>query len=267
MQDRSVGDVGDFFKLGVLRWLVASSPYAPPLRLGVIWFRVADEADQRDGGPVSYLDRSSAAGQVLRRLDADLYDRLGRVVAVGNRSIGALVSSGVLPPDTVTYDHELTFADLDPSDRARRVVRRERWFHDAMVSVDPCALVFVDPDNGLRNDGRAAPSYRDHAEKHAYLSEIGRLLERGHSVVVSHRADSSETVAAQAVAEMNEINEALGVEPLAVVRASRWTTRLLVVIPAVDHRSDLEARLGALQLSSWGDEVRLTRWRKAAVAV
>ena len=267
MQDRDAGDVGDFFKLGVLRWLVAPSPYVPPLRLGVIWFRVADESDECDDGRVAYLDRSSVAGQDLRPLDANLYDRLGRLVAAGDRSIGALVSSGVLPADTVTYDRELTFAGLSPNDRAARVVRRERWFHDAMVTVDQCSLVFVDPDNGLRHDGRAVPSYRDHAEKHAYLSEVGQLLERGQSVVASHHADSSESVSAQAMAKMDDVHEALGVEPLAVVRASRWTTRSFVVIPAVGHRSDLEARLGALQLSSWGDELRLSRWRKSAVAV
>jgi hypothetical protein len=117
------------------------------------------------------------------------------------------VSSGVLPADTVTYDRELTFADLSPNDRAARVVRRERWFHDAMVTVDQCSLVFVDPDNGLRHDGRAVPSYRDAAEKHVYLSEIGQLLERGQSVVASHHADPSESIPAQAMAEMDDVHE------------------------------------------------------------
>lgn len=267
MQDRCAGDVGDFFKLGLLRWLVAPTPYVLPERLGVIWFRVADDSADRHDGEVEYLDRSSATGQELRPLDANLYDRLGRLVAAGDRSIGALVSSGVLPADTVTYDRELTFAGLSPNDRAGRLVCRERWFHDAMAAVDTCSLVFVDPDNELPHDSRAVPSCRDHAEKRAHLSEIGRLLERGQSVVASHYVDPSEAIPPQALAEMDDLHRALGVDPLAVVRASRRTTQLFVVIPAVGHRSDLEARLGALQLSSWGDELRLHRWTKAAFVV
>ena len=267
MQDRYAGDVGDFFKLGLLRWLVGPSPYGQPQRLGVIWYRVADETGNHDGKHVAYLDRSSAAAADLRPLDPDLYDRLGRLVAAGHRSIRALMSSGVLPADTVSFDQELTFADLSSTDRAARVVRRERWFHSAMVAVDQCSLVFVDPDNGLRHDGRAASSHRNRAEKHAYLSEVGRLLERGQSVVAYHHADRSEPVPAQAMSRMDDVHEALGVEPLAAVRASRGTTRLFIVIPAAGHRSDLEARLGALQLSSWGDELRLYRWQRATVAV
>jgi hypothetical protein len=77
MQDRHAGDVSDFFKLGLLRWLVAPSPYAHRLRLGVIWFRVADEHADADDRQLAYLDRSSAVGQDLRPLDASLYDVSG----------------------------------------------------------------------------------------------------------------------------------------------------------------------------------------------
>lgn len=267
MQDRYAGDVGDFLELGLLRWLVAPSPFIQQLRLGVIWFRVPDESDNDDRKHVAYLDQLSAAGEDLRPLDPDLYDRLGRLVAAGDRSIRTLVPSGVLPPGTVSYDEELTFADLAPTDRAARMVRRERWFHSAMVAVEQCSLVFVDPDNGLRHDGRDVPSYRNHVEKQAYMSEIGQLLERGQSVVAYHHADRSEPVPDQAVSLMNDIHDALGIEPLAVVRASRGTTRLFIVIPAAQHRSDFEARLGALQLSRWGDELRLYRWQNTPVAV
>jgi hypothetical protein len=264
MRDRRAGDIGDFFKLGLLRWLVAPSPYVRPLRLGVIRFGAIDDSDDHDDTHMAYLDPSSTVGHDLRPLDANLYDRLGRLSTTGDRSIRSSVSSGVLPADTVIYDRELTFADLAPDDRAARVVRRERWFHDAMVAVDQCSLVFVEPDNGFCHDARSTPSYRDHAEKDAYLSEVGQLLVRGQSVVVSHRADPTESLAFQA---MDDVHEALGVDPLAVVRAARGTARMFVVIPAELHRSDLEARLGALQLSSWCDELRLSRWRRATVAV
>lgn len=264
MQDRYVGDVGDFFKLGLLRWLTVPSPFVQPLRLGVISCRVADESGELDS---THLDRTSAVGQDLRPLDPHLYDRLGQLVAAGDRSIRALVSSGVLPADTVIYDEELTFADLSPNDLAAHVVRHERWFHSAMVAVDSCSLVFIDPDNGLRPDDRDVHTYSAPSEQHAYLSDVRRLLERGQSVVASYHSDPTGSFPAQAMESMGDLHDALGAEPLAVVRSSRAATEMLIVIPAAEHRSDLEASLGALQLSRWGDELRLYRWKKAALAL
>lgn len=249
-------------KFGLLRWLVAPSPFSSSHRLGVVWFRVVDESFNDDNDHVSYLDPMSAAGGDLRPLDADLYDRLRVMVAAGHRSVNSLAASGVLPKDTLYFDEMLSFADLAPSDRAARIVRRERWFHKAMIAVEPCPLVFLDPDDGLRSDdGDDVTSDRCAAEKHAYVSEVGRLLERGQSVIAYHHADPSEPVEAQAASRMNDIQEELGVEPLAAVRAPRGTNRMFLVIPHPRHRTDLEDRLGALQLSRWGDELRLHRWQ------
>ena len=89
MQDRYAGDLGDFLKLGLLRWLVAPSFDAPPHRLGVVWYLAPDESHNADGKHVTYLDPRSAAGQQLRPLDSDLYDRLAAMVAGGERSVGA----------------------------------------------------------------------------------------------------------------------------------------------------------------------------------
>ncbi len=267
MQDRYAGDVGDFLKLGLLRWLAAPSPFLQQHRLGMVWFRGADEHHNADGKHVAYLDPSTRAGQDLRPLDSDLYDRLRGMVAAGNRSVAGLAACGALPTGTLCFDQVLSFADLASTDRAARIVRRERWFHEAMVAVDPCSLVFVDPDNGLRRDDHSVPSHRNLSEKHTYLSEVGRLLDRGQSVVAYHHADRSEPVAEQAESRMADIQEQLGVEPLAAVRASRGTTRFFMVIPHPQHRSDLEHRLGALQQTRWGDELRLYRWHREKIAV
>ena len=249
-------------KLGLLRWLVAPSPFSRSHRLGVVWFRVVDERHSADGDHVSYLDPMSAAGGDLRPLDADLYDRLRVMVAAGHRSVHALAACGVLPKDTSYFDEVLNFADLAPSVRAARMVRRERWFHQAMIAVEPCSLVFLDPDDGLRcDDGVDALADQTAAEKHAYVSEVGRLLDRGQSVIAYHHADRSEPVEAQAASRMNDIREALGVDPLAAVRVRRGTNQIFLVIPHPRHRSDLEDRLGALQLSRWGDELTLHRWQ------
>ena len=57
MQDRYAGDLGDFLKLGLLRYLVAATDGRPALRLGVVWYRVPDEAHNADGKHVAYGGR------------------------------------------------------------------------------------------------------------------------------------------------------------------------------------------------------------------
>src|SRR5829696_4979011 len=49
MQDRYVGDVGDFGKYGLLRTLGAG------LSLGVVWYLVPNESHNADGKHTSYL--------------------------------------------------------------------------------------------------------------------------------------------------------------------------------------------------------------------
>ena len=58
MQDRYAGDLGDFLKLGLLRWLVAPSFDAPPHRLGVVWYLAPDESHNADGKHIAYWARS-----------------------------------------------------------------------------------------------------------------------------------------------------------------------------------------------------------------
>jgi len=51
MQDRYVGDIGDYLKLSILRTL------SPGYRLGVAWWLFPDEAHNGDGRHVDYLNR------------------------------------------------------------------------------------------------------------------------------------------------------------------------------------------------------------------
>ena len=44
MQDRYTGDIGDYGKLGMLRYLAAAGP-----RVGVNWYRTPDEDHNEDG--------------------------------------------------------------------------------------------------------------------------------------------------------------------------------------------------------------------------
>ncbi len=264
MQDRYADDFGQFLKLGLLRWLASPSPFGHGHRLGVIWVPAPSERDLIDGEQVAPLDPSSAAGQDLRSLDPELSDRLRLMVAESGRPLSVRESCGALPTGTVCFDRSQRFDALMRSDRAARVVSRQRWFHEAMVAVDPCSLVFLDSDNGLVEDDSQQP-WRDRADDDVSMSEVAQLLEREQSVVTHQLVDPTQALPALVKARMTDIHGTLGIEPLAVVRGSRACTRLFTIIPHRRHQSDLHDRIGALQLSRWGDEFRVYRWRRELV--
>jgi hypothetical protein len=96
MQNRYVGDVGDFLKIGILRSI--SGPVSDPehVKVGLVWYLVPDESGNNDGKHVSYLRGDSARGRELRSLDPDLYDELARIVRRRPQTIVDIERSGVL---------------------------------------------------------------------------------------------------------------------------------------------------------------------------
>src|SRR5216683_913140 len=98
MQDRYVGDVGDFAKYALLRGL-AGAPGEEPIRLGVVWCLFPNESHNKDGRHVSYLRRSEFAD-----LDSELHRALSDIVNLGQRRISAITNGGILPPGTVFCD-------------------------------------------------------------------------------------------------------------------------------------------------------------------
>jgi hypothetical protein len=92
---------GNFGKFGLLRHLCGKTALNkhPHLKLGVIWYKVADETNG-DGGHTSYLKKSAKSAKDqgakdedprFRDCDADLYDALKKMVFQDkDRSIRAL---------------------------------------------------------------------------------------------------------------------------------------------------------------------------------
>jgi hypothetical protein len=99
------------------------------------------------------------------------------------------------------------------------------------------------------------------------VSEISQLLHRRHSVVTHQLVASAPALATRASAHLAALHDALGVEPTALTWESHGVGRLVTLIPHDRHGSDLRDRVGALQLSRWGDDLRVHRWGPTLVAV
>jgi hypothetical protein len=184
LQNRYIGDVGDFGKFGLLRKLCDGTP---PLKLGVVWY-LADFGNgaKADGKHVGYLEGVclSASQERLRSCDTKLYDTLrqllvdaeGKVVAE-RRLIATIEDGGVLPDATLFFSE--TFTDEEGTSRSE-------WLGRALKTTAEADVIFLDPDNGIQ--GRSS---RTMGPKHALWSEIEAFAGRGQTVVVYHHLNRS----------------------------------------------------------------------------
>jgi hypothetical protein len=254
VQDRYAGDLGDYLKFGLLRWLAPPESSGSP-RLGVVWYRTPDEAHNSDGKHVAYLDPSHRSSAHLRQLDPDLYQRLA-AVASGQRSTAALAHAGVLDARTCFFDDLLDFADLPAAARVARQQRRRSWAQRALAATSGCDLIFADPDNGIRPISHRVPAHRAKAAKHAYLDELAAFAARGQSLIVYHHADRTAAVEQQARRRLADLAQGVPVQPIAAVRASRGTVRLFLVGAATaSHAGYLTDRLVGLEYGPWRTEL------------
>jgi hypothetical protein len=254
VQDRYAGDLGDYLKFGLLRWLAPPGVPTSP-RLGVVWYRTADETHNDDGKFIAYLKPGHPSSGRLRELDPDLYDRLARVVAT-ERSTAGLAAAGLLDARTCFFGDLLDFSDLPVTAQAARQARRRSWLQRAMAATIGCDLIFADPDNGIRIAAHLVPAHRTKAVKYAYLDELAAFAGRGQSLVVYHHADRTAAIEEQARRRLHDIaRDVPAVKPVAAVRASRGTTRLFLVATAASRAVYLTDRLAALTASPWDKEL------------
>ncbi|MBR4132795.1 MAG: hypothetical protein IKT99_07430 [Oscillospiraceae bacterium] len=142
MQDKYVGDIGDFGKLGLLRCLAKTG-----LTIGVNWYHTLNDNNnkQKDGKYTEYLTRDDyKEKELFQRCDCSLWKELKRIVESHHRQISSLENSGLI--DAVFWSMELDFSGQTPS---KRVETRNQWHNDALQKLKDQDIVFVDPDNGL----------------------------------------------------------------------------------------------------------------------
>ena len=189
MQNRYVGDAGDFAKHGLLRrlsGLTDPDTAEPDLRLGLAWYLFPDElhgADgkkvSRDGKQITYLDPNHKDAEMHRQCDPNLWVKLRKYVDEGRRCVHCVQADPVLPEGTLYHDDLLYY--WPSMGKPFRQTMRELWFAEALRATAGADLVCVDPDNGLDSD---AKMYRQNGPKHTYTSDLRAFWDRGQSLVV-----------------------------------------------------------------------------------
>ena len=162
MKDQYFADVGDYGKYGLLRFLATQG-----ISIAVNWYLTPNDPSSNDGKFRSYLKKESNSSY-----DQELFNALREIKDIRGFQVRSLI------PNAVYYDRTIPVTDGLP----RREILEERamWHKLAQVTCKEAALVFVDPDNGLR-EGR--PTARKDALKFVYASEICDYYDAGQDVV------------------------------------------------------------------------------------
>lgn len=112
MQNRYVGDIGDFGKYHLLKSLCMGDNNEHGLSLGVVWYLVPDENHNDDGKHIRYLEQTNSNLTRFRKGDPALYDSLSKIIKAGRRNVSLIRESKVLPENTVFYEEPLSFEGM-----------------------------------------------------------------------------------------------------------------------------------------------------------
>lgn len=167
MKNKYFGDIGDYGKYGLLRFLAKSN-----VKIGVNWYLTEDD-NSNDGRHTDYLNDLR-----FRHLDADLFDCLKDMVDSGVRDIKQFEKKDMIP-NAVYYSKIL---DSKMTDVARRKEYRQNWHEQAMETLKDAELVFMDPDDGLVKENR----YGTGSEKKVIPQEIMDYYDRGQDIIYYH---------------------------------------------------------------------------------
>ena len=181
MQDRYVGDVGDFGKYGLLKEICKKSNGS--VRLGINWFYVTRKEKRRgDGRHIGYLSDENKNSRKYVVCFPDLYDKLKDIVN-GNRSIKEIEKRLILPKDTIFYSNTLPFGE-NPFEREEG---RKNWFKESLSQLKSADIIFLDPDNGIQTNKVKKTQIK--AIKYAFKGEIKEYYELGKSVIIYNHRD------------------------------------------------------------------------------
>lgn len=171
MQNRYTGDIGDFSKLGILRFLQAAG-----LSIGLNWYLVPDENHNGDGRHVQYLQND-----FYRALDEVLWLELKDIIESGQRAVSSLEKEKILK---ATYFSEVL--DIAEKPRSERTTIRDAWHRKAVNALSGCDLICVDPDNGI-----IVPSAKGTARESKFVTpeELRDYYSQGSSIMYyQHKA-------------------------------------------------------------------------------
>ena len=236
MQDKFVGDIGDYAKYALLRAVTGDR------QLGVAWYLHPERG--AGGNHIKYLARPD----VWRPIDCDLFDSLQGIIASWRagrpRAVEQIENCDLLPGATFAHVR----LSYPPNVRQTPEEWRQDWFQGVIDTLADCCIVFVDPDNGL-----FVPAERNNSWQGLPLNEAIQLCDHRPTVIYHHpNREAGTQHRAQILRWMNQIP---GCDHAFLVR--RWGVRTFL---AINFDQPMLDRLGEF-VESWRAAERRIRPR------
>lgn len=243
MQNRYIGDVGDFGKYALLRSIAGTG-----LTLGVNWYLTPDENHNFDGKHTSYLHKKSYS-----RYDEELYYILKDIVDTDRRNVSSVQESVILSGNTVFYDNILDLTG-EPDPLKRRILR-QFWHNTAMNRLKDCEIVFLDPDNGLQVKSVSLTGQK--GNKYIGLDELKDYYKLGKSIIFyNHRERRLEEKYLDKFRKLRLDPDFKGAEWLGL-KFFRGTIRDYIFVLQPKHLYSVKAQCEALLNTAWKDNFSL----------
>ena len=251
MQNQYVGDIGDFGKYGLLRYLTGMRDDAPEdaLRLGVAWYLFPDGGNN-DGTFTDYLRNPKPRDSKLRDCDPELYDKLHKIVIQEeDRRVVRVQEKGILPENTAYYERCLSY-EPGESPSSKKLRRENDWLKGALEATVKANVVFVDPDNGIASE-KVNPWHKK-GPKYVFMEDLSQFTKRGQSLVIYHHLGRQGKAPEQINGLANRLLETLNLPHLPwSLWYHRGTARVYFIVPRECHKAGLERRLDSFLESPW----------------
>ena len=238
MKNQYVGDIGDYGKYGLLRFLAGQG-----IKIGVNWY-LTDDDKSADGKFTKYLENPAE-----RVCDPELFDALKKIVARGRDKSVKMVQDAGLIPGAVYFGGKLKSSKIEVS---ARELERRLWFNNAALLMGDAELVFADPDNGISFTKTAR---NKDSEKFVLPEEVCRYYNDGRNVVYyCHKGRRKQEDWEKA---KTQIRERIRDAQILAVTFCRGTQRSYIFVLHPDCYQKYERMLRAFLQTEWR---RMFRW-------
>ena len=233
MKNQYVGDIGDYGKYGLLRFLASHG-----IKIGVNWYLTENDGST-DGKFTTYLKNPAD-----RVYDPELFDALQNIADHPDKTIKMIEQAGIIP-GAEFYGELLKGSSLEAD---AREWNRRLWFNNSTLMLGNAELIFADPDNGIsyRKTARTKDS-----EKFILPEDVAEYYNSGRNVVYyCHKGRRKQEAWEQAKAEIrNHIRDA----QLLAVTCHRGTQRSYIFVLHPDCYMKYEKIITAFLDSEWGN--------------
>ena len=165
MKNQYVGDIGDYGKYGLLRFLANHG-----IRIGINWYLTENDRSN-DGIFISYLNQPSN-----RCCDPELFDTLKEIAPRSDKNVQMIENAGIIS-NAGYYSAVLKNSG---SDSKAKKINRRLWYNNSNLFLNDAELIFADPDNGISYRKTAA---NKDSEKYVLPEEIVEYYHSGKDVV------------------------------------------------------------------------------------